>query len=305
MSEEEGGSTSKIESKPIEESSIIVGKIIMSYVKVGGYKFDIEKFDGRSDYVLWERQVKGVLKASGLGKVLRPKPEKINEEDWRDIQEQVVSTVIKYVQPSVLKQLGEHKSCEDLFKKLSKQYHYKELSNHLLASLKWMSFKMKDTNTKIQDYIDAFNNLVVNLINLGEDLSDERKALHLLISLSSFQSLTRVLIHGDKKTITYNQVISALVIDDLQSKLMALSQPTSSSNTTLYVTRGRSLEQGNKNDGKNGGSKGRFKSKSRSWDRKTITCWNYGKKCHMKRDCKSKAKTSDPPQANVTFASLD
>jgi hypothetical protein len=58
-----------------------VKEVIMSSVKVGGYKFDIPKFDGRSDYVLWERQVKGALKASGLCKVLRPKPEKVNEED--------------------------------------------------------------------------------------------------------------------------------------------------------------------------------------------------------------------------------
>ena len=39
---------------------------------------------------------------------------------------------------------------------------------------------MKDANTKIQDHIDAFNDLAVDLVNLGEDLSDDQKALHLL-----------------------------------------------------------------------------------------------------------------------------
>jgi hypothetical protein len=72
----EGGSTSKVESKPIKEASIVDREVIMSSVKVGGYKFDIPKFD-----ILWKRHVKGALKASDLGKVLRPKPEKINEED--------------------------------------------------------------------------------------------------------------------------------------------------------------------------------------------------------------------------------
>jgi hypothetical protein len=108
--------------------------------------------------------------------------------------------------------------------KLSKQYHHKELFNRLLVSLKLMSFKIKDTNTKILDHIDAFNYLVMDLVNLGKNLSDERKALHLLSSLpSSFQSLTMVLILYDKKTITYNNMISALLINDLQSKLMAPS----------------------------------------------------------------------------------
>ena len=267
-------------------------------------KFDIAKFDGRGDYVLWERQVKGALKASGLGKVLRPKPEKMNDEDWRDIQEQAVSTVIMYLQPSVLKQLGDHDNCDDLFRELSKQYHHKELSNCLLASFKLMSFKMKDTNTKIQDHIDAFNDLAVDLVNLGEDLSDERKALHLLSSLpSSFQSLTRVLIHGDKKAITYNEVISALLTDDLQSKLMAPSQPSSSSGAALYMNRGRPQHRGDINIGKKGGSKSRSKSRGKSQEKRTIICWSCGKEGHMKRDCKSKAKASDSFSANITCSS--
>jgi hypothetical protein len=85
-----------------------------------------------------------------------------------------------YLQPSIFKQLEEHESCEDLFKELSKQYHHKKLFNRLLAFLKLMSFKIKDANTKIQDHIDVFNDLAMDLINLGEDLSDEREALHLL-----------------------------------------------------------------------------------------------------------------------------
>lgn len=276
----------------------------MSNVKFGGMKFDIAKYDGRGDYVLWERQVKSALKASGLGKVLRPKPERGSDEDWMDLQEQAVSTVILYLQPSVLKQVGDHNNCEDLFRELSKQYHHKELSNRLLASYKLMSFKMKDANTKIQDHIDAFNDLAVDLVNLGEDLSDERKALHLLSSLPpSFQSLTRVLIHGDKKAITYNEVISALLTDDLQSKLMAPSQPSTSSGAALYVTRGRSQHRGEVSVGKKVGFKGRSKSRGKSQERRTITCWSCGKEGHMKQDCKSKSKASDSSSANITSSS--
>jgi hypothetical protein len=78
---------------------------------------------------LWEKQVHGVLEASGLGKVLKSKYEKVNNENFRDIQKQAMSTVINYLQFSVLKQLGEHEKCKDLFKELSKQSHQKELSN--------------------------------------------------------------------------------------------------------------------------------------------------------------------------------
>jgi hypothetical protein len=39
-------STCKVESKPIEEAQIIAGEITMSFVKNGGFKFKILKFDG-------------------------------------------------------------------------------------------------------------------------------------------------------------------------------------------------------------------------------------------------------------------
>jgi hypothetical protein len=107
MSKKGEGSTSKVKPKPIEEAPIVARKVIMNYVKVGGYKFDIPKFDRQTDYILWERQVKSALKASNLGKILRPKPNKVNKEDWKDIQEQAMSIVILYLQSSVLKQLGE------------------------------------------------------------------------------------------------------------------------------------------------------------------------------------------------------
>ena len=47
----------------------------MGSIKTGGPRFEVGRYDGRSDYLLWERQVKGVLSAIGLGRLLKPKPE--------------------------------------------------------------------------------------------------------------------------------------------------------------------------------------------------------------------------------------
>ena len=131
-----------------------------------------------------------------------------------------------------------------LFDVIQQKYHQKELSNRLYTSLKLMSFKMKDGNTKVQDYIDAFNDLVVDLQNLGEELSDERKALHLLSSLPpSYKNLSQVLLHRDRKTITYNEVVSALKTDELQQKMMQQSLSSTSSGVALNVNRGRSQKR--------------------------------------------------------------
>ena len=100
-----------------------------------------------------------------------------------------------------------------------------------------MSLKMKDTSVKIGDHIDAFNVIVVDLKNLGGVLSDEQKALHLLGSLSlSYRFLSRTLLHRDKKTITYEKVVRALLVDDLQQRLAVSCDPASSSLDTTMVS---------------------------------------------------------------------
>src|SRR5450759_1681266 len=244
-----------------------------------------------------------MLKATGFAKLLKPKPESVTVEEWDDKQEMAVNTVMLYLQPQVIRQVGEYASCELLFAALQQKYHQKELSNRLYTSLKLMSFKMKDGSTKIQDHIDAFNDLVIDLQNLGEDLSDERKALHMLSSLpSSYQSLSRVLLHRDRKTITYNEVVSALLTDDLQQKLVMSSQRTTSSGAALNVNRGRSQTRTEEGDKR---SKSRSKSKGKSLDKKTMVYWKCGKAGHMKKNCQSKAKDSSSANGAKEVTSED
>src|SRR5450759_4785523 len=145
----------------------------MGTVKTGGHKFEVAKYDGRSDYLLWERQVKWVLKATGLGRLLKPKPSTVTEEDWKDMQEMAVNTVMLYLQPHISKQVEEHVDCTALFDALQSKYHQKELSNRLYTSLKLMSFKMKDGETKIQNHIDAFNDMVIDCLLYTSDAADE------------------------------------------------------------------------------------------------------------------------------------
>ena len=212
---------------------------------------ELAKYDGRTDYLLWERQMKGVLRASGLGKILTHLPNAVNEEDWKEMQEMAIHTVFQNLQPHVIKDIDEHfESCAELFEALAEQFHRNDLSNRLYTSWKLMNFRMKDIGVKIMDHINAFNAIVVDLKNLGEFLSDEQKALHLLGSLSaSYRSLSRTLLHRDKKTITYDEVVRALLVEELQQKLAVSCVPFSSSvdttlvSTVLPMNQGRSRER--------------------------------------------------------------
>ncbi len=73
----------------------------------------------------------------------------------------VVSTIILYLQPHVIKQVEDYNTCKALFEALQREYHHKELSNSLYTLLKLMSFKIKEGGTKIQDHIDAFKALMI------------------------------------------------------------------------------------------------------------------------------------------------
>lgn len=59
--------------------------------------------------------------------------------------------------------------------------------------------------TKIQNHIDAFNDLLLDLLKLDEYLSDEKNALQLLSCLlASYHTLSCVLLYQTNTALTTN-----------------------------------------------------------------------------------------------------
>ena len=73
---------------------------------------------------------------------------------------------------------------------------------------------MKEDDTSMQDYINTFNQLVCQLLNADEKLSDEEKALLFLAALpKSYKNIVQTLLLG-RESITLDQALAALREND-------------------------------------------------------------------------------------------
>lgn len=75
---------------------------------------------------------------------------------------------------------------------------------------------------------------------MGEELSNIKKAMHLLYSLPPFyQTLSKILLHRDNKAVTYNEVVIAFLMDEMKKEMLSFSRPLTSS-TALTLIQGLS-----------------------------------------------------------------
>ena len=52
-----------------------------------GTKFEVQKFDGTSNFALWQTRVKDLLPQQGCLKALRDvMPAKMDKDDWEELQ---------------------------------------------------------------------------------------------------------------------------------------------------------------------------------------------------------------------------
>ena len=97
-------------------------------------------------------------------------------------------------------------------------YASKSLTSKLC--LRWELYQlMKEDDTSMQDHINTFNQLVCQLLNANEKLSDEEKALLLLASLrKSYKNIVQTLLLG-RESITLDQALVTLSENDRFMKI--------------------------------------------------------------------------------------
>ncbi|GJV53861.1 retrovirus-related pol polyprotein from transposon TNT 1-94 [Tanacetum coccineum] len=214
-------------------------------------RFNIEKFDGKNDFGLWQIKMHALMVQQGCDAALETLPADMEAGENTALMNKAYSTLILCLGDWVLW----------------------EITKETTAAGIWM----KLTSTKLGDHIDEFNKLILDLENIDIEIEDEDQTLMLLMSLpSSYKNFVETLLYG-QESLTMEDVLATLNSMELKKRTEGTKEETGDE---LYV-RGRSDHSGKAHSG----GSSRFKSRGGTGKLKCFICHSEG---HLKRDCPMK-----------------
>ncbi|KAG8489413.1 hypothetical protein CXB51_017856 [Gossypium anomalum] len=163
-------------------------------------RFEIEKFDGETNFNLWQVRMMAILVQSSLKKVVTgKKPENLNKTEWEKLDEKALSAIQLCLVNTVLQKVLMEKTSSSLWKRLETLYATKSLVNRLVLKQRLFTFRMNEGEL-LRDHISQFITLLNDLNNVEDHIDDEDQAMLLLCSLPpSYKSFRETLIYGRDK----------------------------------------------------------------------------------------------------------
>ncbi|GKF35128.1 hypothetical protein Tco_0108328, partial [Tanacetum coccineum] len=196
-------------------------------------RFDIEKFDGKNDFGLWQIKMCALMVQHGCDAALETLSADMEAGEKAALMKKAYSTLILCLGDRVLREVTKETTAAGIWKKLTSLYMTKSLANRLYPKKKLYTYYMSP-GTKLGDHIDEFNKLVIDLANIDIEIEDEDQALMLLTSLpSSYENFMETLLYG-RESLTMEDVLATLNSRELIKELKAQRKKL-----VLYV-RGRS-----------------------------------------------------------------
>ena len=175
-------------------------------------KVDINRFDGKSNFSLWQARVKDVLIQQGLidALICNERPSTMEEKNWTWIQMQTVSMIRLYLADDVVIHVLNESSPTVLWEKLEELYMAKSLTNALFLWKQFYQLRMTEGQS-VQEHLSNFQRILTNLLSVGEKVEEKTRALVLLSSLPrSFESLVTAILVG-KSTIKMDEVTTTIL----------------------------------------------------------------------------------------------
>ena len=131
--------------------------------------------------------------------------------------EKTHSVIILSLGDTMLREVAKTKFAAELWLKIESLYMTKLLANRLHKKIKLYTFKMTP-GMSIEEHLDHFNKIILDLENIDIAVSDEDKAIMLLTSLdASYTNMKEAIMYG-RDSLTFDKVQSILHARELQKQ---------------------------------------------------------------------------------------
>lgn len=235
-------------------------------------KFDIEKFDGRNDFSLWRLKMRALMVHQGVVDALKGEeglPEAMTEKEKKEVMEKAHSAIILSLGDRVLREVSKEITAAGIWSKLEGLYMTKSLANRLYLKKRLYMFKMT-SGKSLEDHIDEFNKIVLDLENIEVEIDEEDRVIIFLSSLPHiYEHFVDTLMYG-RDSLSMEEVVAAMNSKELQKRGEFKDDVSDG-----LIVRGRLEQRFNK------GKNQRTRSKSRS----KFRCFVCNSDKHLKREC--------------------
>ena len=183
-------------------------------------KFEVEKFNGKNNFSLWQRRMKDLLIQQGVHKTLlgkAKKPEKMENDVWEEMDEKAASAIRLNLLDEVIHNVIDEEKVESIWRKLESLYMVKNLMNKLYVKKQLYGLQMEES-TDLLEHLNKFNMLNTQLLNFGVKIGEDDKTILLMASLPpSYDHLDTTLLYG-KETLAFEEVMGSLLSHETQRK---------------------------------------------------------------------------------------
>ena len=240
-------------------------------------KYEIEKFNGKNSFNLWQGRMLDLLSQQGIAKALygkTKKPATMSDEDWEELETRVCGAIRLNLFDAIAYPLLYIRSPGLLWTKLESLYMTKSLTNKLYLRKQLFLMRMKDADS-LHTHLNNFNRAVADLESVDYTVDKLDKVLLFVGSLNKqYEPLGKTLLHAREDT-EFDDVVAVLLSDELMNKdNSSVNEESNSLLANADGSRRRSAKRGNGN---------RNWSKSRG--KGVLKCFYCNKEGHFKRDC--------------------
>ncbi|PKA57601.1 Retrovirus-related Pol polyprotein from transposon TNT 1-94 [Apostasia shenzhenica] len=182
-------------------------------------KFEVEKFDHKKDFGIWQLRVKAILVQNDLHHALleRKNARKMTDEEWKELDLKALSTIQLCLADEVLYNISDVETSVDLWRKLEKFYMSKSLTNKLYMKRQLYNLRMSE-GANLLEHMNVFSKMISQFHSIEVKLQ-EKDVILLFLSLlpKSYNHLIITILYG-KDTLKVEEVNATLLSNEVRNK---------------------------------------------------------------------------------------